>query len=149
MGTFKEKKRDVRYTIRFTEEESERIKTDMKNLNFLSFSKYTRSLLLKKKVTIQRETITDRSIRNQINEISGKIGKIGVNYNQVVKLLQSLSSTTKKDGRPVINTKIVASQMDQIAKLTKEIKKQQERLIEQVAMVNPEIIPHNDQDIIM
>ena len=108
-----------------------------------------RVLLLKKKVTIQRETITDRSIRNQINEISGKIGKIGVNYNQVVKLLQSLSNTTKKDGRPVINTKIVASQMDQIAKLTKEIKKQQERLIEQVAMVNPEIIPHNDQDIIM
>ena len=149
MGTFKEKKRDVRYTIRFTEEESERIKTDMKNLNFLSFSKYTRSLLLKKKVTIQRETITDRSIRNQINEISGKIGKIGVNYNQVVKLLQSMSNTTKKDGRPVINTKIVASQMDQIVKLTKEIKKQQERLIEQVAMVNPEIIPQNDQDIIM
>ena len=149
MGTFKEKKRTVIHSIRFTEEENERIKTDMKNLNFLSFAKYARSLLLKKKVTIQRETITDRSIRNQINEISGKIGKIGVNYNQVVKLLQSLSSTTKKDGRPVINTKIVASQMDQIAKLTKEIKKQQERLIEQVAMVNPEIIPHNDQDIIM
>ena len=126
------------HTIRFTEEEEAQLLSDMKSHDYLSISKYIRTLVLGHRIEVKKVKITDRSIRNQINDLSKKISSIGTNYNQVVKRYNSLAGSKRKNGDPVINTKATAFYITKLIDLTKEVLTRQEQIIEAVNQIHLE-----------
>ncbi len=131
MGTFKKEKRDIWHHFRVTEKEEIQIRRDMANADYLSKSKYFRDMILKRKITLQRVTVTDRTTRNQINDLSAKIERIGVNYNQAVRALHA--SLNAK----VVKGKAAAYYLSLLANLSDEIIKRQEEIIDRVSEIPP------------
>jgi predicted DNA binding CopG/RHH family protein len=131
----KENKRDKTIFVRVTEDELERLTSDMRSQDYLCMSVYLRDVLLRRKVTVQKYHITDRSIRNQINDISAKISKIGTNYNQLVKKVNELAVSKRKNGDPVINSKFLSYYLDKLQTATTQLLAQHNRLVDQVDLI--------------
>lgn len=132
------KRREYRYTIRLTEEENERLITDMKSNDYMSFARYIRDRLFKRRIEIKKTKVTDRSIRNQINYLTLQVKKIGVNYNSLVKRYMSLSQAVKPDGTPSFTHKSSDFFMNQLAGLTQEMKNKLDEVIETVKKLDIE-----------
>ena len=115
-------------------------------MDYLSYSKYIREVVLRKKVTVQRVTITDRSIRNQINQATAQISRIGNNYNQLVKRINEVSRSKKKNGDPVINSKYLSYYLDKLQTATQKIIEEQKKIIEMVNLVRVDGEPDNPQN---
>ena len=133
MGTFKKEKRDIWHHFRVTEKEEIQIRRDMANADYLSMSKYFRDMILRRKITLEKVTVTDRTVRNQINGLSAKIERIGVNYNQAVRALHGALNARGKDGEPRVKAKAAAYYLSQLASLSDEIIRRQEEIIDRVA----------------
>ena len=133
MGTFKKEKRDIWHHFRVTEKEEIQIRRDMANADYLSMSKYFRDMILRRKITLEKVTVTDRAVRNQINGLSAKIERIGVNYNQAVRALHGALNARGKDGEPRVKAKAAAYYLSQLASLSDEIIRRQEEIIDRVA----------------
>ena len=127
MGTFKKQTRTISHKFRVTEEEEIQIRRDMANADYLSMSKYFRDMILKRKITLEKVTMTDRTMRNQINDLSAKIERIGVNYNQAVRALHGALNAK------VVKGKAAAYYLSLLASLSDEIIKRQEEIIDRVS----------------
>ncbi len=133
MGTVKKEKRDIWHHFRVTDDEEIQIRRDMANADYLSMSKYFRDMILRRKITLEKVTVTDRTVRNQINGLSAKIERIGVNYNQAVRALHGALNARGKDGEPRVKAKAAAYYLSQLASLSDEIIRRQEEIIDRVA----------------
>lgn len=131
MGTYKKEPRCIWHHFRVTEKEEIQIRRDMSNADYLSMSKYFRDMILKRKVTLEKVQITDRTTRNQINDLSAKIERIGVNYNQAVRALHSALNAK------VVKGKAAAYYLSLLASLSDEIIKRQEEIIDRVSGMSP------------
>lgn len=130
MGTISEKPRHRKVTVRFTQEEFDQVEFQMAKADYLSISKYLRDRTLNKQIKVRKNIIlTDRNLRNMINDISTRIAKIGVDYNQATKQLNSLSKKTRSDGSPVINARAANYYLTKVATMTKELKEQMDLVI--------------------
>ena len=118
MGTFKKQTRTISHKFRVTEEEEIQIRRDMANADYLSMSKYFRDMILKRKITLEKVTMTDRTMRNQINDLSAKIERIGVNYNQVVSLYHQQS----RSGSAGLNTRSLDGKMTELMRMTEGLR---------------------------
>lgn len=127
MGTYKKEPRCIWHHFRVTEKEEIQIRRDMANADYLSMSKYFRDMILKRKVTLEKVQITDRTTRNQINDLSAKIERIGVNYNQAVRALHGALNAE------VVKGKAAAYYLSLLASLSDEIIKRQEEIIDRVS----------------
>ena len=127
MGTYKKEPKCIRHYFRVTEKEEIQIRRDMSNADYLSMSKYFRDMILKRKVTLEKVQITDRTTRNQINDLSAKIERIGVNYNQAVRALHGALNAK------VVKGKAAAYYLSLLASLSDEIIKRQEEIIDRVS----------------
>jgi hypothetical protein len=127
MGTYKKEPRCIWHHFRVTEKEEIQIRRDMANADYLSMSKYFRDMILKRKVTLEKGQITDRTHRNQINDLSAKIERIGVNYNQAVRALHGALNAK------VVKGKAAAYYLSLLASLSDEIIKRQEEIIDRVS----------------
>jgi len=127
MGTYKKEPRCIWHHFRVTEKEEIQIRRDMANADYLSMSKYFRDMILKRKVTLEKVQITDRTTRNQINDLSAKIERIGVNYNQAVRALHGALNAK------VVKGKAAAYYLSLLASLSDEIIKRQEEIIDRVS----------------
>ena len=131
MGTYKKEPRCIWHHFRVTEKEEIQIRRDMANADYLSMSKYFRDMILKRKVTLEKVHITDRTTRNQINDLSAKIERIGVNYNQAVRALHGALNAK------VVKGKAAAYYLSLLASLSDEIIKRQEEIIDRVSGTAP------------
>ena len=131
MGTYKKEPRCIWHHFRVTEKEEIQIRRDMSNADYLSMSKYFRDMILKRKVTLEKVHITDRTTRNQINDLSAKIERIGVNYNQAVRALHGALNAK------VVKGKTAAYYLSLLASLSDEIIKRQEEIIDRVSGMTP------------
>jgi hypothetical protein len=127
MGAYKKEPRCIWHHFRVTEKEEIQIRRDMSNADYLSMSKYFRDMILKRKVTLEKVQITDRTTRNQINDLSAKIERIGVNYNQAVRALHGALNAK------VVKGKAAAYYLSLLASLSDEIIKRQEEIIDRVS----------------
>ena len=85
---------------------------------------------MNKQIKVRKNIIlTDRNLRNMINDISTRIAKIGVDYNQATKQLNALSKKTRADGSPVINARAANYYLAKVATMTKELKEQMDLVI--------------------
>lgn len=116
--------------LRFTEGEFEQIESQMKKADYISISKFIRDRALNKQIKVRKNIIlTDRNLRNMINDISTRIAKIGVDYNQATKQLNALSKKQRADGSPVINARAANYYLNKVAIMTKELKEQMDLVI--------------------
>ncbi len=137
MGTFKKEKRTISHKFRVTEQEEIQIRRDMANADYLSMSKYFRDVILRRKIVLERTDLGDRTVRNQINDLSAKIERIGVNYNQAVRALHGALNARGKDGEPLVKGKAAAYFLAQLASLSDEIIRRQEEIIDRVSGLSP------------
>ena len=102
----------------------------MKKADYISISKFIRDRALNKQIKVRKNIIlTDRNLRNMINDITTRIAKIGVDYNQATKQLNALSKKQRADGSPVINARAANYYLNKVALMTKELKEQMELVI--------------------
>lgn len=137
MGTFKKEKRTISHKFRVTEQEEIQIRRDMANADYLSMSKYFRDVILRRKIVLERTDLGDRTVRNQINDLSAKIERIGVNYNQAVRALHGALNARGKDGEPLLKGKAAAYFLAQLVSLSDEIIRRQEEIIDRVSGLPP------------
>ena len=130
MGTISDNPRKRFVGLRFTEGEFEQIESQMKKADYISISKFIRDRALNKQIKVRKNIIlTDRNLRNMINDISTRIAKIGVEYNQATKQLNALSKKQRADGSPVINARAANYYLNKVAIMTKELKEQMDLVI--------------------
>ena len=130
MGTISNNPRKRFVGLRFTEGEFEQIESQMKKADYISISKFIRDRALNKQIKVRKNIIlTDRNLRNMINDISTRIAKIGVDYNQATKQLNALSKKQRADGSPVINARAANYYLNKVAVMTKELKEQMDLVI--------------------
>ena len=130
MGTISDNPRKRFVGLRFTEGEFEQIESQMKKADYISISKFIRDRALNKQIKVRKNIIlTDRNLRNMINDISTRIAKIGVDYNQATKQLNALSKKQRADGSPVINARAANYYLNKVAVMTKELKEQMNLVI--------------------
>lgn len=130
MGTISDNPRKRFVGLRFTEGEFEQIESQMKKADYISISKFIRDRALNKQIKVRKNIIlTDRNLRNMINDITTRIAKIGVDYNQATKQLNALSKKQRADGSPVINARAANYYLNKVALMTKDLKEQMELVI--------------------
>ena len=130
MGTISDNPRKRFVGLRFTEGEFEQIESQMKKADYISISKFIRDRALNKQIKVRKNIIlTDRNLRNMINDITTRIAKIGVDYNQATKQLNALSKKQRADGSPVINARAANYYLNKVAIMTKELKEQMDLVI--------------------
>lgn len=130
MGTVSDNPRKRFVGLRFTEGEFEQIESQMRKADYISISKFIRDRALNKQIKVRKNIIlTDRNLRNMINDISARIAKIGVDYNQATRQLNSLSKKQRADGSPVINARAANYYLNKVAIMTKELKDQMDLVI--------------------
>lgn len=113
------KKKPVIIAFRVSQEDYEFLDAKKKEAGYRNMSKYVRDRLIKGRVSIVRLSDHALVVREQIQEISVKIGKIGRNYNQVVHSINSIASKMESNG--VIATERPA--IYQMRKLEEQTKK--------------------------
>jgi outer membrane protein assembly factor BamA len=130
MGTISDNPRKRFVGLRFTEGEFEQIESQMKKADYISISKFIRDRALNKQIKVRKNIIlTDRNLSNMINDITTRIAKIGVDYNQATKQLNALSKKQRADGSPVINARAANYYLNKVALMTKDLKEQMELVI--------------------
>jgi hypothetical protein len=87
--------KDQRVTIRFTKEEYDRLKTQQSLEGYMSTAKYIRHKIFSISKTAPVSSINSYKITKDIGELTAQVKKIGVNYNQVVKRLNSMPGAVK------------------------------------------------------
>lgn len=132
-------KRTKRYTIRFTESENEKMLSDMNSHDYLSVAKYIRDLVLNHRVRIEKVRVTDRSLRNQINQISLSINKLGNNYNQIVHKYNYITTVKNSKGEYIVSSRATARYLTDLEKVSIEIRNLQLQLIEIVRSIKTSI----------
>ena len=130
MGTVSDNPRKRFVGLRFTEGEFEQIESQMRKADYISISKFIRYRALNKQIKVRKNIIlTDRNLRNMITDISARIAKIVVDYNQATRQLNSLSKKQRADGSPVINARAANYYLNKVAIMTKELKDQMDLVI--------------------
>lgn len=116
--------RRVRHTVRFTSDEDAKMRTIMANNGYRSVSIFIRDLLFKKQIVSRREVVrvTDRQMRNQMNDITYQIKKMGENYNQIVARYNSQAKMFHPDGRPFLNTQAINAALEELKNITEDVR---------------------------
>ncbi len=107
----------------------------MANADYLSMSKYFRHMILKQKITAEKVPVTDLAIRDQMNNLSAEIARIGVNINQAVRALHSSLNRRTINGEPLIKGKAAAYFLNQLATFAEDIIRKQNKIIDCVSKI--------------
>ena len=126
------KKKSVFIGFRITEEENIKLKSLMSMMGYRNVSLFIRDQLMKTRVQRRNLRRTEANLSRQIEQLTTEIKRIGVNYNQVVKALNTLAKL--RDGRG--NAVVTATAID--GNLT-DMKLLMESLLTKVMMIGEEI----------
>lgn len=132
-------------SLRLTEKEYLQLLSEMKSYDYLSVSRFIRDRLFCARMTLRREVVlTDRGIRDQINVLSSRVAKIGVDYNQATRRFNGLCKEQRSDGSPVINARAANYYLKQIDSMTRELKSTMDDVISLVSRIELERQPHGE-----
>lgn len=125
-------KRTVHITFRITEEDSIKLKALMSMMGYRNRSTFLREQVLNKRVQRRNLRRTEANLSRQVEQLRIEIKRIGVNYNQVVKAVNTLSKLRDKHG----NAAVSAASID--GNLT-DMKMMMEALLERVKFIAGEV----------
>ena len=143
MGTPVAEPRCHQISVRFTEKEYIQLKAQMVNVDYLSAARYIRAKVLDRQIEIRKNVVlTDRELRNQINNLTAKLERIGVDYNQATRTFHSLNKKTRPDGSPVINARAANYYLRKLYSLTQDVKEEVDKLVDMVDRLEFDKFPH-------
>jgi archaellum component FlaC len=131
------KKKSVFIGFRITEEESIKLRGLMAMMGYRNVSLFIRDQLLRGRVQRRNLRRTEANLSRQVEQLRMEIKRIGVNYNQVVKAVNTLSKLRDRHG----NAAVSAASID--GNLT-DMKIMMEALLERVRFIAGEVEAMNE-----
>lgn len=116
--------RNRRLTVRFSDEDVDKIRTIMEKQGYRSFSSFVRDLLFKKRIVSRKEVIvvTDDVIRDKLNEMIYQVNRIGNNYNQHVATFQRIVKSLASDGNVSAGIRVAEEKTERLMRLTESLR---------------------------
>jgi len=112
--------KDKFVNVRFTPNELVKLDLFMELDGYKSRSKFIRSRVLNNKGE-RRVRRLPPDIEQKLTILTAEIKRIGNNYNQVVKAVNTAVSLTSKGGNPVVSTRSMEYQLSKLKKMMQEI----------------------------
>ena len=107
----------VKISFRMTEEETAKLDAEMALEGFRSRSKYIRKVLLRGRIKRQYLSRNSANIAKQIEILRAEIKRIGVNYNQVVRAVNSMAKLRDKRGNAVITSHTIEGKLTDLRQM--------------------------------
>lgn len=111
--------------VRFSEKEFEKLKLQMELSGYRSMSIYIRDVIFSTRVRRRNYSKTDSNLVRQVTMLRSELRQIGVNYNQRVKALNTLTKLRDRKGNLIVN-------MRDIDRDTLEMKRMMEGMVKVV-----------------
>jgi len=113
--------RTIKVTFRLTESEAAKFQALMEMEGYRSMSRYTRDKVLSGRIRRRRNlSQNEANISKQMELLRLEIKRIGVNYNQVVRAVNS-AVAYKRDGVPVVRPGPLAHSLEELKLMMEEI----------------------------
>ncbi len=112
-----EYRRDHYINVRFSDEELEKLMLRMRLSGYNNRSKYIRDTILSTRVRRRNLSRNDANLAKQIDMLRVELKRIGVNYNQRVKSLNTLAKLRDKNGRVIVNAADIDHDMMQMKRM--------------------------------
>ena len=112
-----EYRRDHYINVRFSDEELEKLMLRMRLSGYNNRSKYIRESILSTRVRRRNLSRNDANLAKQIDMLRVELKRIGVNYNQRVKSLNTLAKLRDKNGRVIVNAADIDHDMMQMKRM--------------------------------
>lgn len=107
----------VKISFRMTEEETAKLDAEMALEGFRSRSKYIRKVLLRGRIKRRYLSRNSANIAKQIEILRAEIKRIGVNYNQVVRAVNSMAKLRDKRGNAVITSHTIEGKLTDLRQM--------------------------------
>ena len=107
--------------MRLSDNEFEKLNAQMLLEGYRNKSKYIRETLLVKRIQRRNFRRTEANITKQLALLKAEIARIGNNYNQKVKALNTLAKLRDKNGLPVVTAGMVRTDLADMKFMMSEI----------------------------
>ena len=97
----------VKISFRISEEEMAKLDAAMSLEGYRSRSRYIREVLMRGRLRRRYLSRNDANVGKQLELLRAEIKRIGVNYNQVVRAVNTLAQLRDKRGNAVISSQII------------------------------------------
>ena len=128
----KMEKKTVHLSLRITEDEAIKMKHLMNMMGYRSMSLFIRDQLFRSRVQRRNLRKTEANLTRQIEQVRMEIKRIGVNYNQVVRSMNTLSKLRDRHGNSVVSAAAIDGNLT-------DMKKMMEALLQKVALIENEV----------
>lgn len=131
------KKKSVFIGFRITEEESIKLRGLMAMMGYRNVSLFIRDQLLRGRVQRRNLRRTEANLSRQVEQLRMEIKRIGVNYNQVVKAVNTLSKLRDRHGNAAVSAASIDGNLI-------DMKIMMEALLERVRFIAGEVEAMNE-----
>lgn len=107
--------------IRFSDAEFEKLSMQMQLEGYRNRSKYIRETVLVRRIQRRNFHRTEANITKQLALLMAEISRIGNNYNQKVRALNTLAKLRDRNGRPVVTAGMVRTDLADMKSMMSEI----------------------------
>lgn len=118
--------------VRFSEAEYENLATLMRLAGYRNRSKFIRESLLSKRYRRRNLSLNDANLSKQIELLRAEIRRIGVNYNQRVKTLNTLAKFRDRQGRMIVSGTDIEHDMT-------DMKRMMDTMVSKVSLIEKEV----------
>ena len=132
----------VKITFRMTEGEVAKMEALMALEGFRSRSKYLRKVAAGPRVVRRNLRRTDANLSKQIELLRADIKRIGVNYNQVVKAVNTLSLLRDKRGNAVVTAQTLDGNLTDLKTMMLSVLEKVETISAEVSYISNSSLTH-------
>ena len=126
------KKRTIKFTFRMTEEEAQKLDSDMSLAGYHSRSRYIREMLFSRQTRRRYLSRGDANLARQVQLLRVEIKRIGINYNQRVKALNTLARLRDRHGRPVVTAHDIDHDMMDMKKMMQGMVRMMDQIVKEI-----------------
>lgn len=126
------KRKTAHVSLRLTEEEHIRMKSLMAMMGYRNVSLFIREQILGTRVQRRNLSKTEANLSRQIEQVHTEIKRIGINYNQVVRAVNTLAKLRDKRGNAVITATTIDGNLSDMRVLM-------ETLLDRVLLLSHEV----------
>ena len=118
--------------VRFSESEYENLATLMRLAGYRNRSRFIRESLLSTRCRRRNLSRNEANISKQIELLRAEIRRVGVNYNQRVKTLNTLAKFRDRQGRMIVSAADIEHDMT-------DMKRMMDTMVSKVSMIEKEV----------
>ena len=127
-----------------TEEEVQKLESDMSLSGYHSRSRYIREMLFSRQTRRRYLSRSDANLARQVQLLRVEIKRIGINYNQRVKALNTLAKLRDRHGRPVVTAHDIDHDMMDMKKMMQGMVNKMDQVVKEINSM--EEIPEEADD---